>query len=498
MTVELDVSRAPLGQLAAARLVEAVASGDDRLERHYLELKSDLDLTKKTDVAKIAKYILGSANRTTSVAATAFEGYGVMVIGVAPGDARGVPPVEILEIDKIISQYIGAGGPHWDLIRVPVEGSTNEVLVIVINPPQEGQGPFLCRKDSNGLTDGAIYIRADGATRVAKSDEVELLLQRGKQQAVPEVAFEVAIDGVAHPIEVNETRTLEAQLARTTRQLLDALPQPEPEPAPEPAPRQTDAIRATGVGFGDYAGSSGMASATFAEMMKPHTSALAKAAAELSKSTAISSLVNTEPEKRTEEQYRAAIQKWEKRSRERWPSAVDALAGRLVEGITIRVKNATKTFFHDVEVKIHLDGVVRGVDYFDDDRIQLSDLDLPTPPRRWGPVSRPMFDAGLHMPPGAYLPSNYIPSSYRSPLDWHNSGSIDLRLDVGELRPREEYIFDEQEIVLVLPADHEAFVKGTWEITARDHNEIYSGDLEVQVGDTVDLTDALRKLLDLE
>ena len=59
-------------------------------------------------------------------------------------------------------------------------------------------------------------------------------------------------------------------------------------------------------------------------------------------------------------------------------------------------------------------------------------------------------------------------------------------------------MFDEQEIVLVLPLDYQASVKRTWEITARDHNEIYSGTLEVQVGDAVDLTDTLRNLLDWE
>lgn len=54
MSRELDVSRAPRGELVAAALVEAVAANDDRVERHYLEVKSDLDLSKKTDVAKIA------------------------------------------------------------------------------------------------------------------------------------------------------------------------------------------------------------------------------------------------------------------------------------------------------------------------------------------------------------------------------------------------------------------------------------------------------------
>ncbi|PZU43833.1 MAG: hypothetical protein DI566_13600 [Microbacterium sp.] len=501
MTAELDVSRAPLGQIAAASLVDAVAAGDDRLERHYLEVKSDLDMTKKTDVAKIAKYILGSANRTPELAATAFEGYGVMIVGVAPGAARGVPPIEVLEISKIVSQYLGASGPHWDVVRVPVAGSSNEVLVVVVDPPKDGQKPFPCRKDGDGLVDGRVYIRADGETREAKGDELDRLLERAAAQVLPDVAFDVAIDGAAHPVDVDESRTLEARIQGVTRELIDALPQPEPEPSVEEAPDQSHELTgATGAGFKGYPGVvSGVAAAAFAEALSSQTSALAKMAAELSRvpSPSISSLINTEPEKRSEEDYRASIEAWEVRFREAWPAAIDAVTGRLLEGITIRVKNETKTFFHEVELKIHLDGVVRGVDYFDDDRIHRSDLNLPTPPRVWGPVSR-SFDAGLLPHQGIYLPSNSFPSTYRSPLDWRNSGSVDLRLRVGELRPREEYVFDEQELVLVLPAGHEAPVVGTWEITARDHNEIYSGSITIPVGEPVDLTEVFSKLLKLD
>ena len=79
---ELDISRAPRGVLAAQRLVAAVAEQGDLAERHYLELKSELDLSTKKDKEKIAKFILGAANRMPDVAATAFEGYGVMIIGV--------------------------------------------------------------------------------------------------------------------------------------------------------------------------------------------------------------------------------------------------------------------------------------------------------------------------------------------------------------------------------------------------------------------------------
>ena len=110
---ELDITRAPRGVLAAQALVAAVAERGDLAERHYLELKSTLDLSTKKDKEKIAKFILGAANRMPDVAATAFEGYGVMIIGVAQGAITGIPAVEMMEISKVIQKYVGAAGPRW-------------------------------------------------------------------------------------------------------------------------------------------------------------------------------------------------------------------------------------------------------------------------------------------------------------------------------------------------------------------------------------------------
>jgi hypothetical protein len=475
-----------LGPLAASSLVSAVVAGDDRLERHFLELKSDLDLTRKTDLAKIAKYILGSANRLPDVAAAAFEGYGVMIIGVAPGEARGVPPIEVLEISKIVGQYLGAAGPRWDVVRVPVNGSANEVLVIVVDPPKNGQKPFPCRKDGDGLIDGRVYIRADGETREAKGDELDRLLERAATQLPPDVSFDVTIDGLAYPLDVDDAATLEAFIDKTSERLIDALPQPEPDPEPVRGHGQAAAssVLSGAAGIAAFSDSQGAAFSMLQDVARNHQSMM-------------KSLVDIEPEKRTEAGYRSSIARWEQDLRDAWPAAVDELAGRMLGYIAIHVKNTSKTFFHDVELKIHLEGAVRGVAFNEDDReANFSDLGLPSAPRSWGPVERPKFP-GLHLSP-QYLSNVQLPSMYHSPLDWNNSGSVDLKLTVGELRPREEYVFDDEEIVLIVPLTQLEPVRGTWEITARDHNDIYSGDLSVAIGEPIDATSTLRKLLGLK
>ncbi|MBO0609893.1 toll/interleukin-1 receptor domain-containing protein [Myceligenerans salitolerans] len=51
----LDTSQVPRGERVTRVLVDAIAAGDDRLERHYLEIKGTIDLTGARDRAKLAE-----------------------------------------------------------------------------------------------------------------------------------------------------------------------------------------------------------------------------------------------------------------------------------------------------------------------------------------------------------------------------------------------------------------------------------------------------------
>ena len=102
----LDLTRAPRGELAAAQLVAAAARGD-LAEHHYLEFKGPPDLASKVNKAKLAKFILGAANRLPERAAEAFEGYGVMIIGITANGVEGVPPVEMLALSQVIQPFLG-------------------------------------------------------------------------------------------------------------------------------------------------------------------------------------------------------------------------------------------------------------------------------------------------------------------------------------------------------------------------------------------------------
>lgn len=515
--VPFDISRAPHGLRAATALVAELAKLDDRFERHYIEIKSDID-PSKNELAKIAKFILGAANRMPDVAATAFEGYGVMVIGVAPGKITGVPKIEMLDIDKVVSAYIGPNGPTWDLIHVPVEGSVNTVLVILVDPPQDGQDAFVCRKEGDNLFNGRIYVRADGETREARADEIDKLLERGKRVVRAEIGFDVEVLGYAHPVEIDESKTLEAHLASTTQALLDALPRPEPEPEPEPeeevsSPQpektitiNTDRYRAAlgtpaSAALADSLKSSAALSAAMSEALKPQMSAISKMIEQtsaLQASRAFGAFSNEDPETRSEEEYREAIERWTAKFRQAWPEAVSILSAFALEPIAIRVRNKSKVFFDNVELRIHLEGAVEGYESLDgSDGVRRKDLELPSPPRTWGPTKRSGLGIDLLARPEMYSAAASIPSMYRSPISWKNGGSVDITLDVGELRPRGEWLFDEDELTLVLPLTRDPHVIGTWEITASGHDDVFAGDIRVEVGPPIDLTDFMRRVLRL-
>lgn len=462
---ELDTTRAPRGVLAAQALVAAVAEHGDLAERHYLELKSALDLSTKKDKEKIAKFILGAGNRMPKVAASAFEGYAVMVIGVAKGAITGIPPVEMMEISKVIQQYVGAGGPRWDVVWVPVPGSENQVLIVLVDPPQFGQGPFPCRANGESLSDGRIYIRAEGETREAKAEEVDLLVQRGSVNVADEVDFGIEFIGDIATVTIDAGATVDDFIASTRKRLVDAMP-------------HDDADSQTGTAMHKLTDTAGYG-------------------VKLSSMSAMLG-ASTEPERRSKEEYLKSIDDWETRFRAAWPAATALIASSRLAPAIIKVTNRTTTFFHDVELKVHMEGDVFAFDYTEPEMVErMSDLDLPKPPREWGPMQR-----AFGMPNYANLAPFYSGSpipQYTPPpsITFRNGGSVALDVEVGELRPRGTYESEDDAVVLVVADRSLEMIHVTWELTARDHNHVYTGETNVAVTGDRNFTREVRTILGL-
>jgi hypothetical protein len=315
-----------------------------------------------------------------------------------------------------------------------------------------------------------VYVRADGETREANSGELDQLMRRGTTTAASVVEFDVQVVGAVRPIQLDPDLTLEPYVQRERERLLWA-----PEQVKQPP-------KAEVLDGAPLAG----AAAQIAAIAAQSNSAL----------NAIQNALTT-PETRSEEQYLAEIDDWDSEFRDAWPSAVLNLTAGLATPVELRIENRTKTFLHDVELKAHIAGDVHGLAaWATDEEIALDDLDLPSPPRAWGPkatsLAYPML--GMHTLPTFSGP--VAPNFTRT--RWTNSGSVDWTFSVGQLRGKEVDTSADDDLVLFTPDASLAEVTGTWSITARDHNDIFEGDLRVTIGEPLDLTAVFRHAMRLD
>ncbi|MDJ0337928.1 hypothetical protein [Cryobacterium sp. PH31-O1] len=436
----LDISRVPTGEVSARQLVEAAVKLGDTAERHYLEFKSLVDLRSKVGQAKLAKFILGAANRLPVTSARAFEGHAIMVIGVGADGATGNLPIEMLELSRGLQPYLSVRGPAWDILRVPVTGG-NEILLVIVAPPREGDPIFACYKNGEGIADGAIYFRGDGETRIATGQEFDLLVARASS-GEPVVDIRVSPVGDATLIVDDHARTLEWRITDVTAHHWAAY----------------DAAVAHGASIlGAYLGQA-------------------------------VSMIGSKPEVRTREQYGRELDSWILKTRERWTDAVDAEAAGVLDPTVFQIINESDQFLQDVAVRIHLEGDVDALQWRDSATFGISDR-LPDPPRRWGPVP---LSTGIDIRSLRYATEETYFPSLPSSTTFRNSGSVTIDLDVGDLRPRRTWSSDGEHLVLALRRPGMTEVNGSWELTARGHHRVFSGELTVPVAKPLNITELIR------
>ncbi len=163
-------------------LVEAVTNALPQDEAHWLEWKSQLNLSQRDGQATVAKFVLGAANRPSRVCNTAAGGYAYMVVGAEPSNLSGQVMPDPADLDNGLRRYLGQGGPLFSVHPVVFNGT--EVVVVVVHPSPVGSRPFLCQKEFAGIvTDGGIYIRRSGSTASANSQEIREMLEEAKHQA---------------------------------------------------------------------------------------------------------------------------------------------------------------------------------------------------------------------------------------------------------------------------------------------------------------------------
>lgn len=449
---ELDFSRLPVGQREWSTFVQALSKEDDRAERHFLEMKSDVDLGTTSGAAKVAKFILGAANRLPEKADKRFGGYTLLVLGISQHSITGIPFFEAMDLERNVKKYIGDDGPHWDFVQVHA-GEDRDVIIVIVDPPKQGDPVWTCYKDgSENLTNGGIFIRVDGATRAANGGEVRTLLRRA-ERAQPTADIDVSIVGSVLPFHC-DADVLEAHITRQREVLQTAY---------------NDANRPRSV-INALSGNALLGVGAYSRLME-------------------------KPEPRTRAEYNSEIDRWEADLRKAYRPVLDNVASDIAAPIRVRVRNLGMTFMEAVEVKIELDGAAHALH-----KIPSDDVFEPLPefPRPWGPIEQPGFgvvqipDLGRH-----YNPLT-LPSTRFDSVRFRNGERTSLSLQFPELRPEGTSSTDNDEFVLVVRGSVPDVISGSWTATARGHHQVYSGDLSVDVASPLDFSELMRGVLDAQ
>lgn len=428
-------------------------------ERDFFEVKGDVDLNGTAARAKLAKFILGAANREPERAGRRFEGHALLILGVdTDGVMVGIPRFEAHQVEETIQKYIGVRGPAWDFVSLRVDDGRSVVVVLAL-PPEPDKQPWLCYRDHGPekLANGAIYLRADGQTRPARAPEIEAMLERRAASTEQCAEISVELTGIARHYQYDE-QVVEKHIEEVRKRLMDAITQPR--------------------GFG----------------ASPGPASLQQAIGDANAARTTNILGSATPEDRSKEQYIAEIAAWADRFRRYIPTLLDEIAAYSWQGSTLRVSNDAGYLLRP-QFSFHLDGDVEAVDKIASPEVP--SIDLPQPPRRWGPRSSisafQRLAQTMSSPVGLSIPALDFAPRFGS-VSFENGGSVQFEMELEDLRPGRTYDADGDFVLIFRGSEVPETLAGTWSATVAGHDR-YTGQFMVPVErDPVDMTPQLARL----
>jgi hypothetical protein len=402
MALDIDTRRALRGLPDLRRLVEAVVAAGEHDEAEWIEWKSTLDLTTKHGQFHVARTVLGMANRLPERAAAVCEGVGYIVVGAEPGSRAGIASVDLADLDASLEHYLGGSeGPRFTPTYVNHGDAT--VLVVVVEPPSEGDPIFPLRRALDPCESGAIFVRKRGRTARADAKDIRALQTRLLASLAPAAEMKVSLVGdLPLPwFEASKASSLIGSwVARRRRTLIAAA---EEEERRRNTPVDPSKSSLTGLGL--------LGKSYRLDMMR------------------VTGLVGNEDD-RTIEQYLAEVEKWADGLATVAEAALPTAYMAAGHGaVAVRVRNPGKRFLNDVEVEIHF-GWDRAVGV-DDEPVPLR---MPTPPRAYGERKPAAGLAGLTSMATTFPSVRALGQPPRR--TWVEDGSVRLRFRVGDLRPR--------------------------------------------------------------
>jgi len=447
--LDFDATRQPVRPHELTSLVRAIEGAHSSDEQDWLEWKSGLDLGSKTHLASIARCILALSNRDPAIASDAVEGYGYMVIGVEPGRAEGVAVRDNADLDRDLQRLLGQDGPRWRPLWV--EYANVSILVVEVSPPRPGDPIFVAQRSSEGLSEGAVYVRHRARSQPATAADIRVLSER-LQSAGHTLRLSLAPSGDEAslcPVQ-DASREVAEYVAASAKDLLDFLPKPE--------------MKSTRLG--DF---------------KPDLSALL--GMDKVSVSSLSSLVNIQEETRTEDEYRAEVAAYASDLARGMQDVLDHIAAQYLVPLCLRLANLTDSNYEGLRVEVHLEGDVRATEPVDMDA-SFGYL-LPTPPRKWGPYERSPIGIRNFGLAGSYMPRQAPGSTLRI----ENGGSATLTFPTLHLRPR---AVEELDAVIVLAPEGMETIHARWTATATNIEGVAGGAFEFSLmGEPFDCWDAL-------
>lgn len=478
MALDLDVSRPLRGIDGRRDLVRAIVDAHPSDESEWLEWKTELDLDTKPGCFQVAKAILGMANRPVEVATRTCGGYGYVAVGVEPDNLAGVDiPDPSQWIHRVEGYLKGETGPAWEWMIVPVDGEN--VLVVTVNPPQDGDPLWPLRKELGNYRSGTLFVRKPGMTEPALAEDIDALgcrLLAGGSQ-LPQLLVEVVGDvPVPWLVEAEAPEHTATWVKHERDRRVDAAQAVEDE---RNTPTQTlDSADRYKLG---------LAGASFlAEQAKWQ-----QAAADMQRvmrAGAFSEFQDEEDE-RTLEEYITELDAW---AAELADAALNDLLHRYCDAghglVHLRVTNNSTQYLPGVEVRLRIafEPAKGFADMPDGER-------LPKPPWTYGkakpsPLRHGSFLAGMSVPAMPQL-GDYSRAYLRDTS--FEDGSINVTLDAGDLRPTALHEGDDFYIFLpARPAD--GLLHATWTATVQNRDGIIDGHLTIPVHeDPIDIDDLL-------
>lgn len=427
----MDTGIIPLGERAQRGILDHVLSVGDEAETGFLEVKSQLDLSKAEGIAKVAKFLLGAANRRPNDAGRHFQGYAVLVIGAEKGKSGGIPRgTEAHELEDKLRPYLGPQFPAFELGRLAVDAE-NEVLFVISPPPIDGQGIFPCHKSFQGakrqdnLDDGAIYVRGASNTRPARAGEVLALVERARGAGKSAITLDVQVLGTINRVaRVNE--------------LLEYLYKREEDEFAKPRP----------------------SSALTIPVIVP------------------SFLGGTEPA--SDEDRACVLATWRKEKSEHVQNGRSHFLGVSLPGSGLQVISRDRFV-----AKPHLTVTFHDCEVFDHSELTNADF-----AKVVEPVVRRRNPYGLGFDPSAY---NIRPRGY--PVEWTNrENNVEVVLTPESFRPNVPWISDQDDYVLVTRDPRAEAVTATWVLTEDGNDVVTTGEFSILPAEALDAPELFDRI----